>query len=59
MSWLAHRLRLSASEPQMAVVLGLSLLAMSLMLCAILWQSSVIAQQREIIHWLNDIKFGG
>ena len=43
----------------MAVVLGLSLLAMSLMLCVILWQSSVITQQREIIHWLRDVKFGG
>ena len=59
MSWLVHRLRLPASESQMAVVLGLSLLAMSLMLCAILWQSTVIAQQGEIIRWLRDTKFGG
>jgi hypothetical protein len=59
MTWLAHRLRLPASESQMAVVLALSLLAMSLMLCAILWQSTVIAQQGEVIRWLNQIKFGG
>ena len=59
MSWLVHRLRLPASESQMAVVLALSLLAMSLMLCAILWQSTVIAQQGQIIRWLWDVKFGG
>ena len=59
MSWLAHRLRLPASESQKTVVLAFSLLAMSLMLCAILWQSTVIAQQGEVIRWLSHIKFGG
>ena len=59
MSWLVYRLRLPASETQMAVVLAFSLFAMSLMLCAILWQSTVINQQSEVIRWLSHIKFGG
>ena len=58
MSWLIHRLRVPVSEPQISVVLAFSVLAMSLMLCAILWQSTVIAQQGEVIRWLRNLKFG-
>ena len=58
MSWLIHRLRVPVSEPPISVVLAFSVLVMSLMLCAILWQSTVIAQQGEVIRWLRDLKFG-
>lgn len=59
MSWLAQRLRVPASESQMAMVLGLSSVIMSLMFWVILWQSSVIADQREVIRSLaRGLKFG-
>lgn len=45
-----RRLTVPASESQMAIALGFSLLTMSLMLCAILWQSNVITFQRDLIR---------
>ena len=57
--WLLRRLAVPANESQMAVALAISVLAMSLMLWAILWQSDVIAYQRELIRWLWSWKFGG
>jgi hypothetical protein len=47
---LLRRLTVPASESQMAIALALSILTMSLMLCAILWQSSVIQFQRDLIR---------
>lgn len=47
-----RRLAIPASESQMAVILGVSMVVMALLLCAVLWQSNVIAYQREIIDWL-------
>ena len=59
MSWLSKRLRVPASESQMAMVLGLSSVIMSLMFWVILWQSSIIADQREVIRSLaHGLKFG-
>jgi hypothetical protein len=58
MAWIIHRLRIPASETQMALVLALCSVAMSLMLWVILWQSDVIAQQGSVIRWLRDTKFG-
>jgi len=57
--WLLRRLTVPASESQMAVALGLCSLVMSLMLWAILWQSDVIAYQREVIRWMWSWRFGG
>ncbi len=34
----------------MAIALALSVVTMSLMLCAILWQSGVIENQRDLIR---------
>lgn len=53
MIWLMRRLHVPASESQMAVVLALSATMMGLMFWAIIWQSSVIADQREVIRWLS------
>ncbi len=54
-----RRLSLPASEPQMAVVLAASLVLMGLLLCALLWQSDVISEQREVILSLWDWRYGG
>ncbi len=59
MSWLIQRLRIPASESQMALLLGLCSVTMSLMFWVILWQSNIIAQQSDVIHWLRNLKFGG
>ncbi len=56
---LFRRLAVPATESQMAVALGISAVAMSLMLWAILWQSDVISYQRDIIRWMWSWKFGG
>jgi hypothetical protein len=47
-----HRLSAPASESHLALALCMAALAMSLMLWAIIWESSIITYQREIIHWL-------
>ena len=57
--WLLRRLAVPATESQMAVALAISVVAMSLMLWAILWQSDVIAYQRDIIRWIWSWKYGG
>lgn len=60
MTWLIQRLRVPASESQMALVLGISSVLMSLMFWVILWQSNIIADQRDVIRWLaRALKFGG
>ncbi len=56
---LFRRLAVPANESQMAVALGLSAVAMGLMLWAILWQSDVISYQRDVIRWMWSWKFGG
>ena len=45
-----RKLTVPATESQMAIALALSVLTMSLMLCAILWQSGVIEFQRDLIR---------
>jgi len=56
---LLRRLSLPPNESQMAVALGFSVVAMSLMLWAILWQSDVIVYQRDLIRWLWSWRFNG
>jgi len=57
--WLVRRIAVPASESQMAIALGLSAVAMSLMLWAIIWQSDIIVYQRDIIRWMWYGKYGG
>ncbi len=59
MSRIIQRLRAPASESQMGLALAMCAVAMSLMLWAILWQSQLISQQREVIRWLKDFRLGG
>ena len=49
---LIRKLRVPASESQMALLLALNSVIMSLLLWIILWQSRVIADQRDVIQWL-------
>jgi hypothetical protein len=53
------RLGEPVSESQLAVALTVAAVTMALMLCAIMWQSSVIESQRNVIHWMWLAKFGG
>jgi hypothetical protein len=48
-----------ASESQKNIVLVICILAMSVMCIGLVWQAQVIANQREDIKWLQDLKFGG
>jgi hypothetical protein len=54
-----QRLRVPATESQMGFALAMCAVAMSLMLWAILWQSQLISQQKEVIRWLQDFHVGG
>ena len=56
---LLRRLTVPASESQLAVVLSVSMVVMALLLYAVLWQSSVISYQRDLIYWLWNSKFHG
>ena len=56
---LVRRLAIPATESQMAVIVSVSLVIMAVLLCAVLWQSNVIAYQRDIIYWLWQTKFPG
>jgi hypothetical protein len=54
-----NRLGEPASESQLGVALIVAAVAMGLMLCAIMWQSTIIGSQRDVIHWMWSSKFGG
>lgn len=56
---LLRRLNVPATESQLGVGLAVSALVMGLMLWAILWQSSVIVYQRDLIRWLWSVKAAG
>jgi len=56
---LVLRLSVPAAESHLGVALIVAALTMGLMLWAILWQSSVIVQQRDIIRWLWNAHVGG
>lgn len=53
------KLQNAASESQKSLVLVICILAMSIMCIGLVWQAQVIANQREDIKWLQDLKFGG
>ncbi len=55
---LFRRLSVPANESQLAVALAFSSVAMALMLWALLWQSELIAYQRDLIRWLWSAGFG-
>jgi hypothetical protein len=53
---LLRRLALPATETQITLALVLSLVVMALLLCALLYESSVIEYQRNLIRWLWEAK---
>jgi hypothetical protein len=59
MAWLRHVLRLPAQESNIDLVLILCVITMSFMSIALVWQAQIIANQREAIQWLEQMKFGG
>ena len=59
MAWLRRVLHLPAQESQIGVVLVLCVIGLSFMSIALVWQAQVIANQREAIQWLEQLKFGG
>ena len=54
-----RRLAVPVSENQMAMVLAASLVVMGLLLIALLWESNVIAYQRDLIRSMWNWKFSG
>jgi hypothetical protein len=59
MSWITRALRIPASESHMGFVLALSAFTMGLMSLALVWQAQIIAHQRDVIRWLETLKFAG
>jgi hypothetical protein len=59
MSWIARKLNGQASESQMGLVLTICIIAMSIMSIGLLWQAQIIANQRDDIRWLQNLKLGG
>jgi hypothetical protein len=57
MTRLLRALRVPASESQVGFVLAVSAMLMGLMSLVIVWQAQVIAHQRDVIHWLESLKF--
>ncbi len=52
MSYLRRMMTIPATESQMALALGLSVLMMAVLLCGLIWQSQIINYQRQVIHFL-------
>jgi hypothetical protein len=59
MNRLRQFLTVPASESHIAIALSLSAVVMSLMLWAILWQTTVIEHQRDLIRVLWNGTVGG
>ena len=59
MSWIARKLNSQASESQMGLLLTICIIAMSIMSIGLVWQAQIIANQRDDIRWLQNLKFGG
>jgi hypothetical protein len=59
MAWLRQALRLPAQESNIGLVLVFCVITMSFMSIALLWQAQIIANQRDAIQWLEQLKFGG
>jgi hypothetical protein len=59
MAWFRRVFRLPAHESNVALVLVFCVVSMSLLSIALVWQAQIIANQREAIQWLEQLKFGG
>jgi hypothetical protein len=54
-----RRLAVPATESHLTLALVLCVVIMALLLCGIVWQSGVIAYQRDLIRMLWEGRFGG
>jgi hypothetical protein len=59
MAWLRRVFRVPAHESNVALILVFCVISMSFMSLALVWQAQIIANQREAIQWLEQLKFGG
>jgi hypothetical protein len=59
MAWLRRVFHLPAHESNVGLVLVFCVISMSLLSIALVWQAQIIANQREAIQWLEQLKFGG
>jgi len=55
---LIAKMKVPASESQLSLALALSVLVMSGLLWAVLWQSNIIQSQRESIRYLWSLHGG-
>lgn len=50
--------RVSATESSLGLVLSLCIVTLGFMSIALVWQAQIIANQRDVIRWLETLKFG-
>jgi hypothetical protein len=55
---LRRMLQVPATETSMGVVLSLCIVTLGLMSIALVWQAQIIANQRDVIRWLEILKLG-
>jgi len=58
MEWIRRVFRSEIRESHIGVALILCLLIMSMMSVALVWQAQIIANQRDAIRWLEQLKAG-
>ena len=58
MDWIRRVFRSEIRESHVGVALILCLLIMSVMSVALVWQAQIIANQRDAIRWLEQLKAG-
>ena len=58
MEWIRRVFRSEIRESHLGFALIFCLLMMSVMSIALVWQAQIIANQRDAIRWLEQLKFG-
>ncbi len=58
MAWLRRALRIPTHESNIGIVLIFCVITMTFLSIALVWQAQIIANQRESIQWLEQLKFG-
>ncbi len=58
MEWIRRVFRSEIRESHIGVALIVCLIIMSVMSIALVWQAQIIANQRDAIRWLEQLKAG-
>jgi hypothetical protein len=58
MSYLRRMMQVPANESSLGLVLGFCIVTLGLMSLALVWQAQIIANQRDVIRWLEILKLG-